>query len=303
MELPDVKRKNAFVLVRSRLSGVAESTNFTKKETIRKEAKVNIIVCLKQVPDTESQIKVAPDGKTIVTDDVKWVMNPYDEFGVEEALQIKEKLGGEVTVIGLGPKRVTESIRTALAMGADKGILINDPALENSDALATGRALAAAIKDLDYDLIFTGQRGVDDDMGLVGATLAEFLDIPQLSIIVKAEVSEDGKSVKVNRPVEGQTLVIEASLPAVITTQKGLNEPRYASLPGIMKAKKKPLEEKTLADLGLDASQVGEGARKLKIMELTPPPQREAGKIIEGETPEAKAAELVRLLHEEAKLI
>ncbi len=264
---------------------------------------MNIIVCLKQVPDTESQIKVAPDGKTIVTDDVKWVMNPYDEFGVEEALQIKEKLGGEVTVIGLGPKRVTESIRTALAMGADKGILINDPALENSDALATGRALAAAIKDLDYDLIFTGQRGVDDDMGLVGATLAEFLDIPQLSIIVKTEISEDGKSVKVNRPVEGQTLVIEASLPAVITTQKGLNEPRYASLPGIMKAKKKPLEEKTLADLGLDASQVGEGARKLKIMELTPPPQRETGKIIEGETPEAKAAELVRLLHEEAKLI
>jgi electron transfer flavoprotein beta subunit len=264
---------------------------------------VNIIVCLKQVPDTESQIKVAPDGNSIVTDDVKWVMNPYDEFGVEEALQIKEKFGGEVTVIGLGPKRVTESIRTALAMGADKGILINDPALENSDALATGRALAAAIEGLDYDLIFTGQRGVDDDMGLVGATLAEFLDIPQLSIIVKAEISEDGKSVKVNRAVEGQTLVIESSLPAVITTQKGLNEPRYASLPGIMKAKKKPLEEKTLADLGLDPSQVGEGARKLKIMELTPPPQREAGKIIEGETPEEKAAELVRLLHEEAKLI
>jgi electron transfer flavoprotein beta subunit len=264
---------------------------------------VNIIVCIKQVPDTESQIKVAPDGNTIVTDDIKWVMNPYDEFGVEEALQIKEKLGGEVTVIGLGPKRVTESLRTALAMGADKGILINDPALENSDALATGRALAAAIKDLDYDLIFTGQRGIDDDMGLVGATLADFLDIPQLSIIVKAEISEDGKSVKVNRPVEGQTLVIESSLPAVITTQKGLNEPRYASLPGIMKAKKKPLEEKTLADLGLDTSQVGEGARKLKIMELTPPPQRESGKIIDGETPEEKAAELVRVLHEEAKLI
>ncbi len=264
---------------------------------------MNIIVCLKQVPDTESQIKVAPEGNSIVTDDIKWVMNPYDEYGVEEALRIKEKIGGEVTVIGLGPKRVTESIRTALAMGADKGILINDPALENSDALATGRALAAAIKDLDYDLIFTGQRGVDDDMGLVGATIAEFLDIPQLSIIVKAEISEDGKSVKVNRPVEGQTLVIESSLPAVITTQKGLNEPRYASLPGIMKAKKKPLEEKTLADLGLDPSQAGEEARKLKIMELTPPPQRETGKIIEGETPEEKAAELVRLLHEEAKMI
>ena len=264
---------------------------------------MNIIVCIKQVPDTESQIKVAPDGKSIVTNDIKWVMNPYDEFGVEEALRIKEKLGGEVTVVGLGPSRVTESLRTALAMGADKAILINDPALENGDALSTGRALAAAIKDLDFDLIFTGQRGIDDDNGLVGATLAEFLDIPQISIIVKVEVSEDGKSVKVNRPVEGQTLVIESSLPAVITAQKGLNEPRYASLPGIMKAKKKPLEEKTLSDLGLEASQAGEGARKLKLVALTPPPQRQAGKIIEGETPIEKAAELARLLREEAKVI
>ena len=264
---------------------------------------MNIIVCLKQVPDTESQIKVSPDGKSIETGDIKWVMNPYDEFGVEEALRIKEKLGGEVTVVGLGPKRVTESIRTALAMGADKGILIEDPALENSDVLATAKALAAVIKGLDFDLIFTGQRGVDEDMGLVGATLAEFLDIPQLSIIVKVEISEDGKSVKVNRPVEGQTLVIECSLPVVITAQKGLNEPRYASLPGIMKAKKKPLEVKTLADLGLDSSQVGEGARKLKVIELTPPPKREAGKIIQGESPEEKAAELVRLLREEAKVI
>ena len=278
-------------------------TNFKTKDPIGKEAEVNIIVCLKQVPDTESQIKVSPDGKSIETGDIKWVMNPYDEFGVEEALRIKEKLGGEVTVVGLGPKRVTESIRTALAMGADKGILIEDPALENSDVLATAKALAAVIKGLDFDLIFTGQRGVDEDMGLVGATLAEFLDIPQLSIIVKVEISEDGKSVKVNRPVEGQTLVIESSLPVVITAQKGLNEPRYASLPGIMKAKKKPLEVKTLADLGLDSSQVGEGARKLKVIELTPPPKREAGKIVQGETPEEKAAELVRLLREEAKVI
>lgn len=264
---------------------------------------MNIIVCLKQVPDTETQIKIDPDGKSIVKDDVKWVMNPYDEFGVEEALRLKEKFGGEVTVVGLGPKRVTESIRTALAMGADKGALINDPALEGSDAIATAKALAAVIKDLEFDLIFTGQRGVDDDMGLVGATLAEFLDIPHVSLIVKVEVSEDGKSIKVNRPIEGQTLVIESSVPALITVQKGLNEPRYASLPGIMKAKKKPLEEKTLADLGLDAAEFGEGARKLKILELTPPPQREAGKIVEGETPEEKAKELARLLHEEAKVI
>lgn len=264
---------------------------------------MNIIVCLKQVPDTETQIKVAADGKSIVTDDVKWVMNPYDEFGVEEALQIKERFGGEVTVVGLGPKRVTESIRTALAMGADKGILINDPALEGSDSLAVAKALAAAIKGLEYDLVFTGQRGVDDDSGVVGAGLAEFLGIPQLSIIQKVEISEDGKSVKVLRPVEGQTLGIESSLPALITAQKGLNEPRYASLPGIMKAKKKPLEEKTLADLGLDSGAFGEGGRKVKILEMTPPPAREAGKIVAGETPQEKAAELARLLHEEAKAI
>ncbi len=264
---------------------------------------MNIIVCLKQVPDTETLIKITPDGQSIVKDDIKWVINPYDEFGIEEALCLREKFGGEVTVIGLGPKRVTESLRTALAMGADKAILINDPALEDSDAIATGKALAAVIKNLEFDLVFAGQRGIDDDMGLVGATLADYLDIPQLSLIVKAEVSEDGKSVKVHRPVEGQTLVIESGLPALITAQKGLNEPRYASLPGIMKAKKKPLEEKGLADLGLDPSEFGKEARRLKIIELTPPPKREAGRIIEGETPEEKAAELARLLHEEAKVI
>ena len=264
---------------------------------------MNIIVCLKQVPDTETQIKVGSDGKSIVTDDIKWVMNPYDEHGVEEALRIKEKFGGEVTVVGLGPKRVTESIRTALAMGADKGMLISDEALEGSDSLAVAKALAAAIKELDYDLIFSGQRGVDDDMGVVGANIAELLDIPQLSVIDKVEVAEDGKSVKVNRPIEGSILVIESPLPALITTQKGLNEPRYASLPGIMKAKKKPFDEKTLSDLGLDAAEFGEGARKVKVLEITPPPAREAGKIVEGETPQEKAAGLAKLLHDEAKVI
>jgi electron transfer flavoprotein beta subunit len=188
-------------------------------------------------------------------------------------------------------------------MGADKGILISDDALEGSDSLAVAKALAAAIKDLDYDLIFTGQRGVDDDMGVVGAVCAELLGIPQMSIIIKVEVAEDGKSVKVTRPIEGENLVIESSLPALITAQKGLNEPRYASLPGIMKAKKKPFEEKTLSDLGLDAAGFGEGARKVKIVELIPPPARAAGKIIDGETPQEKAAALAKLLHDEAKVL
>lgn len=264
---------------------------------------MNIIACIKQVPDTETQIKIDPAGKSIVKDDIKWVMNPYDEFGVEEAIRLKEKFGGEVTVVGLGPKRVTESLRTALAMGADKAVLISDPALDGSDSLATAKALAAAIKDLEYDIIFTGQRGVDEDAAIVGASLAEMLGIPHVSLATKLEVAEDGKSAKVNRPVEGQTLVVETSLPALITAQKGLNEPRYASLPGIMKAKKKPLAEKTLADLGLDASEFGESGRKLTVIQLTPPPQRSAGKIVEGETPEEKAKELARLLREEAKVI
>lgn len=264
---------------------------------------MNIIVCIKQVPDTETQIKIGPDGKSIVEDDIKWVMNPYDEFGVEEALKLKEKFDGEVTIVGLGPKRVTESIRTALAMGADKGILVTDPALDGSDSLAIAKALAAAVKDLEFDIVFAGQRGVDDDSGLVGAALAEFLDIPQVSVITNLEVSDDGKTVKASRPVEGETLVIEANTPVLLTAQKGLNEPRYASLPGIMKAKKKPLEEKGLSDLGLDASEFGTEARKLKIVELTPPPERAEGKIIEGDSPEQKAAELVRLLREEAKVI
>ncbi len=264
---------------------------------------MNIIVCMKQVPDTEAQIKIGPDGKSIAESDIKWVMNPYDEYGVEEALRLKEKFGGEVTVIGLGPKRVAESIRIALAMGADKGILITDPALDGSDSLAVAKALAAAIKTVSYDIIFAGQRGVDDDSGLVGAAIAEFLDIPQISVITKLEVAADGKTVKANRPVEGETLVVEASTPVLVTTQKGLNEPRYASLPGIMKAKKKPLDEKNLAALGLNAAEFGKDARKLKIVALTPPPQRAAGKIIDGDSPQTKAAQLAKLLHEEAKVI
>ncbi len=264
---------------------------------------MNILVCLKQVPDTETQIKIAPDGKSVVTDNIKWVMNPYDEYAVEEALRLKEKFGGEVTIIGVGPKRVTESIRTALAMGADKAILVDDPSLAGSDSLGTARVLAAVIKDLDYDIILCGKQGVDDDYGLVGSSLAELLGIPQISAVIKLDISDDGSTIRGSREVEGGTLVIEAPLPALVTAQKGLNEPRYASLPGIMKAKKKPLDVKTVADLGLDPSEVGESGAKIKVMQITPPEEREAGKIVEGETPQEKAANLARLLHEEAKVI
>jgi electron transfer flavoprotein beta subunit len=264
---------------------------------------VNCIVCLKQVPDTETQIKIAQDGMSVVTDNIKWVMNPYDEYAVEEALRLKEKLGGEVTVISVGPKRVTESIRTALAMGADKGILVDDPSTIGSDSLGTAKILAAVIKDLSFNIILCGKQGVDDDYGVVGSSLAELLGIPQISVVVKLEVSEDGSTIKAHKEVEGGTLIIESPLPALVTAQKGLNEPRYASLPGIMKAKKKPLDIKTVADLGLDATQVGESGSKIKVVQLTPPEERKAGQMVEGETPQEKAANLAKLLHEEAKII
>ena len=256
---------------------------------------MNIIVCVKQVPDTEALIKVKPDGSGIVEDGIKWVMNPYDEYGVEEALKLKEKLGGDVTVISVGPPRVMETIRTALAMGAEKGIHIDDPSLYGADAYTTASALAAAIKGIPYDIIFCGQRAIDDDSGQVGAILAELLGIPQLTIITKLEVTD--KSVKAVRPIEGAQLVIESSLPCVVTAQKGLNEPRYASLPGIMKAKKKPVEVKNAAALGIAVDS------KAKVVKTVPPPARPPGKIIQGEDPAQKAVEVCKLLREEAKVI
>ena len=256
---------------------------------------MNIVACVKQVPDTETLIKVKPDGSGIDETGIKWVMNPYDEFGVEEALKLKEKHGGEVTIVSLGPARALEAIRTALAMGADKGIHINDPAFDGADTFTTASAIAAAIKEIPYDIIFCGQRAIDDDYGQVGAILAELLNIPQVTVITKVDV--DGNTIKVIRPIEGAQLLIESSLPCVITAQKGLNEPRYASLPGIMKAKKKPVDVKDAASLGVSVDV------KAKIIKTLPPPARPPGKIIGGEEPAEKARELARLLREEAKVI
>jgi len=256
---------------------------------------VNIVACVKQVPDTEALIKVKADGSGIEEGGIKWVMNPYDEFGVEEALKLKEKLGGDVTVVSVGPARTMETIRTALAMGAEKGIHIDDPTLYDADAYSTASALAAAIKEIPYDIIFCGQRAIDGDMGQVGSILADLLDLPQVTIVTKLDV-EEGKATAV-KPIEGAQLVIDTSLPCVITAQKGLNEPRYASLPGIMKAKKKPVDVKDAAALGISVEP------KAKIDKMTPPPDRPPGKIIDGEDPAAKAAEVIRLLREEAKVI
>ena len=260
---------------------------------------MEIIVLLKQVPATESFIGIADDGVSIKTEDIKWVINPYDEYAVEEALRIRSAHGGTVTIISAGPERSVEAIRTALAMGADKGMLIKSPAADKCDGLGIARILAAALKNIKFDLIIAGQRAVDDDNFQVGTALAEFLSIPNISLVIKEEIA-DGK-IRCCRTVEGGTVVLEAPLPALFTTQKGLNEPRYASLPGIMKAKRKPLDIKSLSDIGIDASEIGEPRAKVLAMKL--PPEREGGRIIKGDSSQAIAAELVKALHEKAKVV
>jgi len=260
---------------------------------------LEVVVLLKQVPATESDIQIAPDGVSISTEDIKWVVNPYDEFAVEEALRIKEAHGGTVTIVSVGPERTLEAIRSALAMGADRGILVNDNGNCGYDGLKTARIIAGLFKQIPFDVIIAGQRAVDDDNYQVGAAVAEFLGIPMIPMVIKERIVE-GK-ILCHRSVEGGSALLEAPLPVLFTTQKGLNEPRYASLPGIMKAKKKPLEIKTPRDAGADNILLE--TRTIRILSLSLPPKRKAGKIIEGNTAEAKAAELVRLLHEEAKVI
>jgi electron transfer flavoprotein beta subunit len=265
---------------------------------------VKIIVIMKQVPDSETKIKVQGDGSGIETNGIKYVMSPYDEYAVEEALRLKEKVGDStVTIVSVGPDRAVEAIRTGLAMGADDAVHVNDPAMEGSDSLGTARALAKAIQDNGFDIIFGGKQAIDLDQAQLGSALAECLDIPQVNIIAKFELSEDKTKATVNRRIEGGEEVIEATLPALFTCEKGLNEPRYASLPGIMKAKKKPLKKVDLAALGLDANEVGGAGSKLKIEKWLPLPERQAGKILKDMEPEAAAKELARLLREEAKVI
>lgn len=258
---------------------------------------MEILVLLKQVPATESMIAIADDGVSIKPDGLKFVINPYDELAVEEALKIKEAQGGTVTIVTVGPAKATEAVRTGLAMGADKGVLI-DPGEVRCDALAVAKILAAAIKDMPCDLIVAGHRAVDDDNFQVGPAVAELLGMPNISMVIKEEIA-DGK-ITCTCSVEGGTKEVEASLPALISTQRGLNEPRYASLPGIMKAKKKPLETKSIADVGLDADAL---SAKVVVKKLSTPPERKSGRIIEGDSAQAKAAELAKALHEEAKII
>ena len=253
------------------------------------------VVILKQVFDTETKITLDANGK-INNSGVSFIMNPYDEFAVEEALRLKEKGEGEVTVVSAGGQQVQDALRQALAMGADKAVLV-DAGAADLDEYSTAMLLAKAIESIGFDLILGGFRAIDDGSAQVAGRVAEILGVPVVNVVTKLEVA-DGKAVA-TREIEGGSEVIEVALPAVITAQKGLNEPRYPSMKGIMKAKKKPMQKTTAAELGLDEAAL---APKVKALSFTLPSARAAGKLVEGEAPEA-AKELARLLREEAKII
>jgi electron transfer flavoprotein beta subunit len=258
---------------------------------------MKIVVCVKYVPDTAIKVKIASGGKNVDVADATFVVNPNDEYAVEEALQIKEKQGGEVIVIGAGGEKATAGLRTCLAMGADAAILIQDDRLESADSYVIGSVLSAACRDLRPDLILFGKHAIGVDNGQVPAVVAERLDLPHVSAIVKLEIG--GGRFRAEREIEGAHEVTEGALPAVLTTQKGLNNPRYASLKGIMAAKKKTIDVRRLEILGLSPDEL---QPKLSIEEVTLPPPRPSGRMLTGNLSET-VPQLVRLLHEEAKVI
>ncbi len=250
---------------------------------------MNIAVCVKRVPDTETRIKIDADGKSIDESGVKFVLNPYDEFAVEEALKLKEQAGtGEVVAVSLGSDASQETIRTTLAVGADRGVLLRTD-VRSLDPLASARVLARELGDGAYDLILFGKLAIDDYSHAVGTMVAELLGLPSVSSIAHLTIADGSGTAE--REIEGGVEVVEFRLPAVLTTDKGLNEPRYPALRGIMLAKKKPLEVK---DVTVDTGAI-------EVVELALPPERQAGRII-GEGPEAVPA-LLDALRNEAKVL
>jgi electron transfer flavoprotein beta subunit len=249
---------------------------------------VKILVPLKRVPDPATTIRILPDGSGIATDNVKWVINPFDEIAIEEALRIKERLKtGEVVLMTIGQSNWQEQLRTGLAMGADRAkLIVNDKPL---DSLAIARVIAKVVAEEQPKLVLLGKQAIDDDSNQVGQMLAELLGWPQATFASKLEL--DGDKCTVIREVDGGLETVAFALPAVVTSDLRLNEPRYASLPGIMKARKKELKEIPIDSLGVDLTP------KLKVKELKAPPKRQAGRKV------GSVEELVKLLHEEAKLI
>ena len=256
---------------------------------------MNIFVIIKRTFDTEEKISIQ-DGQ-VSEDGATFIINPYDEYAVEEALKLKEEHGGEVTVVTVGEEEAEKELRTALAMGADRAVLINDEDLKNSDQFSTAVILAAYFKDKEADIILAGNVTVDGGSGQIGPRLAEELGFSAVTVITKLAI--DGNKATVERDIEGDLEIVEVSLPLLVTCQQGLNEPRYPSLPGIMKAKKKPLETLDLDDLDLDEEDV---KAKVRLAGIFLSPAKAAGKLLNGDI-EQQVNELLSLLKTEAKVI
>jgi electron transfer flavoprotein beta subunit len=259
---------------------------------------LNSVVCIAQVPDTETRIKIGGDGRHIDDTGIKYIVSPYDEYALEEAIRLKEKQGGDVTVLAFGPDRVQQALRESLARGATKALHVKGESAD-ADSLGIAKVLAAAIKSVPHDLVFFGKQGVGTDNSLVGPMVAEILGYPQVNVVTHLEVA-DGK-ITAHREIEGAEEVIEAATPAVITAQKGMNEPRYASLKGIMAAKKIAIDSKTVSDLGLADSDIVN--QRVTVVSLELPPEKSGGRKIDGADPAAAAKEIVRYMKEEAKAL
>ena len=241
---------------------------------------MNIAVCVKQVIDTEAEKKLDPSSWRLDRN-VNCILNPYDEYAVEEALRIKEAHGGQVVAVCMGPEKATDAVRKALAMGADTGVLVSDDALAGSDAQGTAYALAEALKGLEWDLVLFGVRSTDGETGCVPAAVAERLGVPLLSTLAKVEV--EGSTLKVHRETEQGYVAYECPTPAVLSVIKGINEPRYPSMMGIMGAKKKPLDVKDASALSLDKGQVGLDGAKTRVLSARIPEPRKAGVKVEDD--------------------
>ncbi len=260
---------------------------------------MKIAVCIKAVPDTETKIQLAADRQNIDFTGVRFITSPYDEFAIEEALKLKEKHGGETTAFCLGGPEATDVLRDALARGLDSAVHVCDASFVQLDPLSTAKVLAAAIADGGFDIVLCGHQGSGTDNSLVPSMLAELLDWPQANIVVKLEV--EGGSFKAEREIEGAHEIVQGSLPAVISAQKGLNEPRYPSIKGVMAARRKEIAQKDAAALGL-AGKVGSAQATMKIKEMTMPADRPQGRIIDGDVDTAVKA-LVQLLRSEAQVV
>ena len=263
---------------------------------------MKIAVLVKQVPDTATRIQLAADGSGIATAGIKWVLNPYDEFAIEEALKLREQHTGEVVLVSFGPARVEEAIRQGLAMGADRAIWVNDSGAEDVDYLGRARILVAALSsESDWDLVLVGKQAVDDDAAQTGPLVAALLDWPQAMVVLGLEVDVAGRRLVASRELEGSTETVALPMPAVLGAQRGLNVPRYPTLPNIMKAKRKEVRQTSAAELGLDVAELA-ADRRVVVEGWELPPPRPEPKVLAGD-PVKAAATLVKLLHDEAQIL